>query len=222
MKLLLTVAAISFVFVQNVSALGNATIYPQQGDIHSHIYLQVRSFDLPGDNSGSMFRTHFMLYVFWDTKPIVTGLDDGGNWYFDFYFYPPSEYPYSNLGNHTVYVEVWTGSSFRANFTLTFNIVQYYPPTSGWWTWWNDTPAEIKQQLTGPQGLAGPQGIQGAQGQQGLQGLQGTQGLKGEKGDVGPYPMEAVVVTAGLSLLAIALSSIALFRGFRRENRSGH
>lgn len=102
-----------------------ATIYPSEGTVDTDIFLQVRGFGI-----GEEWDVHYKLYLFWDSKPIMTGVDDGGNHFYDIYFNPPNEHPYSDLGNHTVYVELWRshyGWSFIANFTLVFEIVEWGP-----------------------------------------------------------------------------------------------
>ena len=184
--------------------IGTATIYPESGDIYTRIFLRVSNFSLTTDAGGSWpnyWRNYFKLYVFWDSMPIITGLDDT-SWVFETYFNPPNEYTYSETGNHTIYIEVWvygafSGVSLRTNFTLTFNILKYYPPADMFMQWWNNLTESQREQLRGPQGIQGPQGVQGPigtqgptgpQGQQGIQGVQGSQGyqgVQGPKGDTG-------------------------------------
>ncbi len=194
-----------------------AAIYPSKGSIYTRIYLQVRG--IGGE-----------LYLFWDD--ILLGIYDE-NFYedfngFDVYFNPPDEYPYSNLGNHTISLQIWwkywDGQYYyvQKNFTLTFEIVEYYPPADLFWQWWNSLSNETKEQLRGPQGpqgpvgpqgpqgKIGPTGPQGSQGEQGPIGLQGPKGDKGDKGDTGPYPLEMVVLNLGISLASGIISVVAL------------
>jgi len=93
------------------------------------------------------------------------------------------------------------------NTTLSFRIIEYFPPTSQWWKWWENVPDDITQQLVGPQG---PQGSQGEQGPTGPQGPQGIQGPKGEKGDTGPYPLEAVALNLSLSAVSVIAAIVAI------------
>jgi predicted nuclease with TOPRIM domain len=109
-----------------VKAEPTAIIYPSEGTIDTDIFLQVRGFALPGDE----WDVHYKLYLFWDSSPLMTGVDDGGNHFYDIYFKPPNEHPYSDLGNHTIFMEIWRdhyGWTFIANFTLEFEILEWGP-----------------------------------------------------------------------------------------------
>jgi len=111
--------------VPKVYAEPTAKIYPTEGTVYTDIFLQVRGFGI-----GEEWDVHYKLYLFWDSEPIMTGVDDGGNHIYDIYFNPPNEHPYSDLGNHTVYVELWRshyGWTFIANFTLIFEIIEWAP-----------------------------------------------------------------------------------------------
>ena len=96
-----------------------ATLYPSQGSVFTDIYLQVRG--IGGE-----------LYLFWDDILVGTYHE---NFYedfhgFDIYFNPPNQLPYSNLGNHTVSLQIWwrywDGEYYyvQENFTLTFEIIE--------------------------------------------------------------------------------------------------
>lgn len=186
-----------------------AEIYPSKGTIFTDIFLKVRGLDKYVEGEFAPAAVGLELYVFWDDKAIITRMGDiVENSYhlhiFDASFRPPNEYPYSELGNHTIFGEVWKSSQFCWNFTLTFEIVEYYPPPSEWWKWWESVPDEIKQELVGPQGIQGEQGPIGPQGEQGIQ------GPKGEQGDSGPYPLEAVLLNLGLSSVSLIVFVITL------------
>jgi len=185
-----------------------AKIYPEKGDVFTDIYVQIRNL---GDD------ILFNLYSWWDDKLIIENLQNPDfssvYWaheykgYYDIHISAPDEYPYTELGNHTIFIEIWRDRTvFFINFTLTFEIIEYYPPTSDWWKWWESVPDEIKANLTGAQGL---QGIQGIQGEQGIQGIQGVKGDKGDKGDTGPYPLEAVQLNLSLSAVSVVTFIIA-------------
>ena len=108
-----------------VKAEPTATIYPSEGTIDTDIFLQIRGFGV-----GEEWDVHYKLYLFWDSNPVMTGVDDGGNHFYDIYFYPPNEHPYCDLGNHTIFIELWRdhyGWTFIANFTLMFEIVEWRP-----------------------------------------------------------------------------------------------
>jgi hypothetical protein len=135
----------------------------------------------------------------------------------DIHINAPNKYPYSNLGNHTIYIEIWNVDTFCTNFTLTFQVIKYYPPVDMLITWWNNLTAAQKQLFIGPKGDKGDQGIQGIQGAKGNtgatgatgpQGLQGVQGVKGDKGD--SYPIEAVALNLGVTSVSTIVSVIAL------------
>jgi hypothetical protein len=69
--------------------------------------------------------------------------------------------------------------------------------------------------ITGPQGPAGvqgPQGLKGDKGDTGLQGPTGPQGPQGPAGSSGETQLVLIAFSAGASILAICLASIALFR----------
>ena len=108
------------------TAQSYATLYPSQGSVFTDIYLQVRG--LGGE-----------LYLFWDDILLGTYLE---NFYdewthktrgFDVHFNPPNRHPYSDLGNHTVFLMIWwtywDGEDYHVqeNFTLTFEIIEYLP-----------------------------------------------------------------------------------------------
>jgi len=207
--LLLTTASI----IPRVKAVEPyAKMYPEKGDVFTDIYVQVRGLETFFDYATT---NRLGLYLFWDDMLVIENLENpkivyavSTTWfgYYDVHTSAPNEYPYSELGNHTVYIEIWKYDQFCINFTLTFEIIEYYPPTSDWWKWWESVPDEIKANLTGAQGL---QGIQGIQGEQGIQGIQGVKGDKGDKGDIGPYPIEAVQLNLSLSAVSVVTFIIA-------------
>jgi hypothetical protein len=228
-----------------MAAEPTATISPTFGTLETNIFLQIRGLEYFNLDTG----VPFTLYVYWDGLPIIEGLGDPTQGivgqvhlhYYDVTFNPPNESsPYSDVGNHTIFAQVYAGSvtpTQLVNFTFTFKITQYLPPTSDWWKWWENVPAYIKQQLVGPQGPQGPQGIQGPQGPEGAQGLQGNQGPQGSQGPQGPqgiqgiqglqgpqgiqgiqgvpgeYPIGTVVFTAAVSAIALIVSLIAIRLG---------
>lgn len=110
-----------------------ATIHPSKGTVHTDIFLQVRGLEkfVAGDNWPG-FRD-MELYLYWDGKPLILGLSDPGSYdsnmhYFDVHFSPPNEHPLSDLGNHTIYIEIYKDwVNYLCNFTLTFEIIEYYP-----------------------------------------------------------------------------------------------
>jgi len=104
------------------TAQSSAALYPPQGSVFTNIYLQVRG--IGGE-----------LYLFWDDILVGTYQE---NFYedfngFDIYFNPPNQLPYSNLGNHTVSLQIWwkywDGEYYyvQENFTLSFEIIEYFP-----------------------------------------------------------------------------------------------
>jgi len=64
----------------------------------------------------------------------------------------------------------------------------------------------------GPAGLQGPQGLKGDKGDTGLQGPTGPQGPQGPAGSSGETQLVLTAFSAGVSILAICLATIALFR----------
>jgi hypothetical protein len=210
-----------------------AKIYPKEGTIFTDIYIQIRNL---GD--GILFH----LYAWWDDKLIIERLQNPDyaqySWQHDYkglydtHISTPNEYPYTELRNHTVFIEIWKErTTFFLNFTLTFKIVEYYPPPSFYKEWWDNLPQEFKDQLKGElgeqgiqgfqgiqgvqgerglQGTQGERGLQGIQGERGLQGVQGVQGNKGDKGEAGYTPWDVISIIIGISLLAISISAISL------------
>jgi hypothetical protein len=215
-----------------------AQIYPGQGDIYTDIYIQIRN--LPAVQQG--------LYLFWDNMELLQnvqnpeqvssiGLHIAWLGYYDIHMNAPTAYPYSNPGNHNISIQIWQAPELTTyiNFSLQFDIVNYYPPADLFFQWWNNLTAAERAQLVGPQGsqgIQGPQGLQGAQGLQGQQGaqgpqgvqgqqgIQGAQGVQGEQGPTGPYPLEAITATILLSSLAFVCSVIAINARTRKTNSS--
>jgi len=230
--LLALLAMLNFgVFVS--SADTTVRLSPSSGSLLTNIFLQVRYSGHAG-----------ILYLFWDGKSVLTGVSQNLNDQnlvlgFDITFNPPNLHPYSELGIHQVYIEIYYKAFVEQpslheeprffNTTLSFEIVKYYPPTSEWWTWWETVPIEIRQQLIGPQGLQGPTGLQGPRGVTGPTGPQGPkgdtgsvgpQGPAGPKGETGdPYPVWALYATVGMSLASLIISFAALLIASRgRKN----
>ena len=221
-----------------------ATINPQEGSILTTIFLQVGNLGIYAGGST------LNLYLYWDDYPVIEGLSSGGGEgspfpYFNVNFSCPNVAPYSNLGNHTIFIEVLLDDSTPVNnFTLSFNITEYFPPTSDLLIWWNSLPNSFKANLTGPQGIQGPQGNTGAtgatgatgpegpqgeqgptgatgatgatgpQGSQGIQGNQGIQGIQGQKGDT---PWEEVFLAIAVSFVAVVVSFVALALTYRKR-----
>jgi hypothetical protein len=206
-----------------------AKIYPKEGTIFTDIYIQIRNL---GD--GILFH----LYAWWDDKLIIERLQNPDYaqyiWQHDYkglydtHISAPNEYPYTELRNHTVFIEIWKErTTFFLNFTLTFKIVEYYPPPSFYQEWWDNLPQEFKDQLKGEQGIQGERGATGLKGdegdvgQQGIQGergVQGEKGYKGETGAAGPQGQQGIQGLkgeTGLSywreaMLSIVISSAAI------------
>ena len=120
--------------VSNVCAVEpTAKIVPTEGTVYTDIFLQIRGLEkfLEGDNWPGY--RDMEMYLYWDDKPLILGLGDPGSGdknmhYFDVHFSPPNEHLYSDLGIHTIFIEIyqdWT--KFLCNFTLTFEIIEYLP-----------------------------------------------------------------------------------------------
>lgn len=225
-----------------------ATINPQEGSILTSIFLKVGDLGIYGGGNT------LSLYLYWDDYPAIQGVGSGwyngqsGNSplpYFNINFSCPNVAPYSNLGNHTIFIQILLDESTPVqNFTLAFNVTEYFPPNSDLLIWWNSLPDSFKANLTGPRGLQGPQGVQGPQGPtgatgatgptgatgmqgpqgatgamgatgpQGVQGVQGPQGIQGPKGDA---PWEEVFLALSVSFVAVVVSFIAVTLTFRKK-----
>lgn len=118
--------------IMQVSAVEpTAKIIPTEGTVYTDIFLQIRGLEkfLEGDNWPGY--RDMEMYLYWDDKPVFLGLSDPGSGdknmhYFDVHLSPPNEHPYSDLGNHTIFIEIfqdWT--KFLCNFTLAFEITEY-------------------------------------------------------------------------------------------------
>jgi len=191
--------------IPRVNAEPYFNVYPSKGSVFTDVYLQIRG--LPSTGYGD---DQDVLIIIWDDILIGTYYDSPSyQHYFDAHFYPPNRGNYSTLGNHTVSFTVWSKDRQHLfmNSSFVFAIIEYYPPTSDWWKWWESVPDDIRQQLVGPQG---PQGIQGEQGAMGQQGVQGSKGDKGGTGDTGPYPLEAVVLNLSLSAVSAIAAIVAV------------
>jgi hypothetical protein len=99
----------------------SAILYPAHGTVNTEVFLQVRGI------GGT-------LYLFWDDilfDTYTANVQDFPG--FDIYFHPPNEHPYSDLGNHTVFLHVWwkywDGHDYYVewNCTLTFKITEQPP-----------------------------------------------------------------------------------------------
>jgi predicted nuclease with TOPRIM domain len=116
-----------------VKAEPTATIHPSEGTVYTDIFLQVRGLEVfvEGDNWPG-FRD-MELYLYWDNEPLILGLSDPGSYdsnmhYFDVHLSPPNKHPLSDLGNHTIYIEIYKDwVTYLCNFTLTFEIIEYFP-----------------------------------------------------------------------------------------------
>lgn len=232
--IVLCAVLLSVIFIPTVSAVElYASIYPEEGDIHTDIYVQVRGLEtfLDWDAFYGHYSGRLGLYLFWDNKLIIENLANPSETvglvglktfgYYDVHINVPNEYPYSNVGNHTVYIEIWKGDQFCTNFTSTFEIVEYYPPTSEWWEWWEDVPQAIKNELKGEQGEQGIQGVQGEKGEkgdEGEQGIQGVQGIKGEKGDTPWLEVGIALAVSSLSLV-VSIVAMAMLYGTRNKDK---
>ena len=191
-------------------------VNPIRGDISTDIFVKVTGVPYI---SGGLAR-HLNLY--WDDKNIVRNQEPNelgrANW--DSSVRVPNEYPYSNLGIHTIRAAVLASDGTTAQASTTFEVVNFFAPPE----WWVDLPQDFLDLIRGPQGPQGPQGIQGVQGVQGsqgdvgLMGSQGSIGPKGEKGDLGEsYPIEAFYYTVGASTTAMIASIITLIVALRKR-----
>lgn len=197
-------------------------IHPTEGTIYTNIFLRVSGLDKFFANDFAPVTIASFLYLYWDGFPVIVALGDNTtgaqtsiydtyhNHWFETWFRIPNVYPYTELGNHSIYIEVYREGHIMINFTTSFQITQYFPPTQEWLEWWASLSSDIKQQLIGPHGA---QGIQGSKGDTGPQ---GTQGIRGEKGD--SYLGE-VVVLGTVSMIAMVLSSLALMKSNKYKNR---
>jgi hypothetical protein len=110
-----------------------AKIVPTEGTVYTDIFLQIRGLEkfLEGDNWPGY--RDMELYLYWDDKPLILGLSDPGSGdknmhYFDVHLSAPNEHPYSDLGNHTIYIEIYQDwAKYLCNFTLTFEIIELLP-----------------------------------------------------------------------------------------------
>lgn len=190
----------------------SVTVYPSEGSVFTEI--AVKAF-VP-------YGTHF---VYWDDKLISTYVShDELVFGFLLYISVPNEYPYSELGNHTVTVEthIWDNETV-SYVSVDFEIVEYYPPTDLIWEWWSYLPEDFKDQIKGPQGYEGEQGFPGPDGEIGPEGPvggEGPQGPQGEKGDPGAHPyeyMEAVMLNLGLSAASVIAAVITIYMFYKMK-----
>lgn len=195
--------------------------YPNEGDVTTDILVHVR-----GETYGSHLIPVY-LYLFWDGKNIIERQEAikhpyiSDPWWelsWDIWIQPPNEYPYSELGKHTITAILENEQGVTTKSNATFNIVNYYPPPE----WWQDLPQEMIDQIKGEQGKQGIQGDQGIQGTlgpigpRGKQGIQGEQGVKGEQGDQGSrgvrgwmggtYPIYLLIFPAVISVIALIVA----------------
>jgi len=110
-----------------------AKIVPTEGTVYTDIFLQIRGLEkfLEGDNWPGY--RDMEMYLYWDDKPLILGLGDPGSGdknmhYFDVHLSAPNEHPYSDMGNHTIYIEIYKDwAQYLCSFTLTFEIIEYLP-----------------------------------------------------------------------------------------------
>jgi len=192
----------------SVDALTSATmeVYPNEGDVTTEILVHVRGSPYKIDTSVTI-GSGVYLYLYWDTKCISEHLEPkimGRFWEltWDVHLRPPNEFPFSELGNHTLRAVLESGEGEIAETSSTFKIVKYLPPPE----WWTNLPQEILDQLKGNQGipgLQGKEGIQGPMGPQGEQGIQGEQGPQGVQGKEGTYPISFLLIPTIISAIAL-------------------
>lgn len=209
------------VTVSNVGATElYAEMYPERGDIYTEIFLMVRGLPSREAYQG------YTLYLFWDDTLFGVYGDYvamGGyhRHYFDIYFNPPNDY--SNLGNHTISLEVWDdgGNGIAFETTLTFEIIRYYPPADLFWEWWNRLSPELREQLRGEQGEQGVRGEKGDKGDKGEEGLRGLQGEKGERGEqgFGYTPWMEISILMGIVFMSLLISFVAVVKSFERGDK---
>jgi ElaB/YqjD/DUF883 family membrane-anchored ribosome-binding protein len=100
---LIILAALLFTDIFIVSADDPVVnIFPPKGSITTEIFLQVRD---PHMMDG-------VLYLYWDGLPILRGVNqniEGGskNTGYDITFYPPTDSPYSDKGEHILKIEIF-------------------------------------------------------------------------------------------------------------------
>ena len=218
--------------IQKANAIvPTATIYPESGDIYTDIYIRIR--ELPAIQQE--------LYLFWDNINLIENMQNPEQvstiglhiaWlgYYDIHLHVPTTFPHSNLGNHNITIQILQGpgSSTSINFVISFNIVNYYPPSDLFMQWWNNLTESQRSQMRGPQGIQGiqgPQGYQGVQGpkgdigsqgpqrQQGVPGIQGPvglQGIQGIRGPAGNTPYNEVYVAIIIAAISLVISVFSL------------
>ena len=196
-KLLVTILSIivvmSLVGSVHGSTVTSATvgIHPAKGDITTEIFLNVRGTPYNG-TSYNYYEDFPVLYVYYDNKLIVDKMEPFkvpytyGAWTdyllnYDVKIKVPDEFPYSELGSHTITVVIEALDGTFASAFVSFEVVNYIPPPD----WWEKLPQEFIDEITGATGATGAQGEQGIQGGTGKQGIQGETGEQGVQGEIG-------------------------------------
>lgn len=182
--LIVFIAVVPFCVISSVSAstVTSATISvaPNSGDIYTNIIAHVRGepyFQIIGAGQDP---TLPVCYLYYDSKLVVARVPAltvayGFDCVFDINFTIPNQYPYSNLGNHTILAVIEASDGTTANASVTFDVTTYFPPANLFLQWWNSLNATEKADFAGI-GPQGPQGVQGVQGPQGVQGIAGING----------------------------------------------
>lgn len=177
LMLIVLIAVIPFCVISPASAttVTSATISvaPNQGDIYTNIMAHIRGE--PFFQVSTLDPNPPVCYLYYDSELIVARVPAltvpyGFECVFDINFTIPNQYPYSDLGNHTILAVIEASDGTTASATATFNVTTYFPPADLFLQWWNSLNATEKANFAG----IGPQGPQGVQGPQGIAGINGS------------------------------------------------
>lgn len=171
---------------------------PLKGNVNTEIYLMVR---VDARHDRPMY-----LYVLYEDKYVVrreASFKSTTIHSWDCTFTAPDEAPYSDLGEHEIYVIIDDGLTLQKKSIGYYTIDDYIPPDN-----WIPSSA-LLEKLRGSEGPSGPQGKQGTAGPEGPIGPAGPQGV-GVPGPEGPQGIEGTHVSAGWLRISVVLSVIAL------------
>lgn len=220
----LTLAFLLFLLVSPIvkgTTISSITIesFPTKGDITTNITITVRGVPFTGTFPTSTGYAGPVLYIIYDDKILVSrsltstssragdNTDYTASW--DEEIKVPNEYPYSELGQHTIIARVEASDGTVATASTNFDVVNYIAPPE----WWRNLPSSFLATIQGPVGLKGDTGAQGVKGDTGSQGPKGDTGIQGLKGDPGiTVPIEYVYGSLGLSIIAFIIALIAITR----------
>jgi len=200
-KRLATILSIIIVVIFLIGSVQGSTVtsatvevHPAQGDITTDIFLHVRGEPYNG-TTYTVYGDFPVLYVYYGDKLMVEKMQPfkvpytAGGWTnyllsYDVKIKVPDEFPYSELGPHTITAVIEARDGTFESAFATFEVVNYIPPSG----WWEKLDQEFIDVITGPpgaNGTQGEQGIQGERGEQGIRGYVGEQGVQGETGEQG-------------------------------------